>query len=110
MNAAPLQMLLREELDAIRAKQWAESCARVFTPTADEARAHVRMLHRTPAQAFAVCRREYESLRAGYFGKRSAWGTSEATERDWTEHGPESEYKALYAEFFPSSKAEGRTA
>lgn len=84
-----------------RARLWAESCARVFATTVDEARANVRLERRSKSQAFADARRKYESLRVEYFAKRSTWGTAEATEGHWQTFGPAKAFTALFKEFFP---------
>jgi hypothetical protein len=97
----PQQITFSDPARTDRARLWAESCARVFATTVDEARANVRLDRRSKSQAFADARRKYEALRKEYFAKRDAWGASEATEGHWATFGPAKAFTSLFEEFFP---------
>ena len=80
-----------------RAVLYAESCARVFHMTCDEARANVRLKRRTAAQAYATAKRKYDGLRRDYFAR-----VGESTEAAWTTVGPAASFAALYDDLFPA--------
>jgi len=72
-----------------RPRLLAESSSKVYECTMSA----VRRGKLTWAQAFARCRRKYESLRASYFALER-W---EATEEAWNEYGPEKSHEDAYA-------------
>ncbi len=96
-----VQIPFREEMDEIRSKLWAESAARVFETAVDEQLEFVNADGAKRAAAFAVLRRKFDALTREYFGRRSPWGTPEASDRDWTQHGPKKHFDAAYRRFFP---------
>lgn len=106
-----IQIPFREEMDEIRSKLWAESAARVFEVAVDEQLEFVNADGAKRAAAFAVLRRKFDALTREYFSRRSPWNTPECTDRDWTQYGPSTLFKATYRQFFPPlalAKAEGR--
>lgn len=88
-----------ESISNERARKFAESSTRVYMLTYTEALADVQRGRRTKAQAFATCRRKYETVRKDFFALRNIGGDQERAAA-WTECGPDAVHRALYRDWF----------